>query len=160
MKTSAHNHKACIAHALTDAENLCGKDLTPLRRQVLETLWHSHEAKGAYDILNELNKRAAKKLAPLSVYRALDFLVAHSLAHRIESLNAYVGCPHPHEKHALQFLVCRSCQSVTELEDAKISKALSQSAQAHQFTPSRAVVEVLGLCHACADHPHDATADA
>jgi len=148
-----HDHSACIHGALEAAARLCearGSRLTPLRQQVLEALWGSHNAQGAYDVLHALNNRAKKKLAPLSVYRALDFLVEEGLAHRIESLNAYVGCPHPGERHALQFLICSSCRLVVELDESKINKTLDASASTHGFTPARTVVEVVGTCAACA----------
>jgi Fur family zinc uptake transcriptional regulator len=146
----SHNHRHCVNDALQRAKKLCGSGLTRLREQVLQELWHSHQARGAYDLLNALNKTAKKKLAPLSVYRALDYLVEHGLAHRIESINAYVGCPHPEQQHALQFLVCRDCQHVTELDDPRVSKALAASSRANRFIPARTVVEVLGQCASCA----------
>jgi Fur family transcriptional regulator, zinc uptake regulator len=145
-----HNHQHCIHSALERAIALHGKALTPLRTQVLEALWGAHKAFGAYDLLHALNQKAKKKLAPLSVYRALEFLVTAGLAHRIESLNAYVGCPHPEAQHALQFLICNNCKSVTEIADGQISKALVKSAAAQNFTPARSVVEVLGQCQTCA----------
>lgn len=147
-----HDHSACIKGALHTASHVCearGTRLTPLRQQVLEALWGTHQAQGAYDVLNALNKKAKKKLAPLSVYRALDFLVAEGLVHRIESLNAYVGCPHPEQSHALQFLICGECRLVVELDESKINRTLAASAQVHGFTPTRTVVEVIGLCSTC-----------
>lgn len=147
-----HDHTRCIASALKRAETLCnsrGCRLTGLRRQVLESLWQSHQARGAYDILGEINKEAERKLAPLSVYRALEFLVSEGLAHRIESLNAFVGCPHPEQNHALQFLVCKNCRNVTELEDAAIGQALANAANQQGFTNPHTVVEVIGLCQSC-----------
>lgn len=158
--THTHDHRACVAGALAAAETLCarqGARLTPLREQVLTALWSSHKAQGAYDLLALLNKKAGKKLAPLSVYRALDFLVAEGLAHRIESLNAYIGCPHPAEHcesgasgQSLLFLVCQECRLVTELDQAEVSRSLAATAKAQGFKPSRAVVEVIGLCRDCA----------
>ena len=104
-----HDHRHCIDSALCTARNLCnaqGERLTSLRENVLKALWQSHKAQGAYDILHSLNSHSKKKLAPLSVYRALDFLVSTGLAHRIESLNAYIGCPHPQSGHR-RFHRCR-----------------------------------------------------
>ncbi len=51
----------------------------------------------AYDVIDRLARdgdarESGKRLAPISVYRALDFLVANNFAHRIESKNAYVAC--------------------------------------------------------------------
>lgn len=147
-----HDHSRCIKAALIRAEGLClqrGSRLTGLRKQVLTCLWQSHQASGAYDILARINQTAAKKLAPLSVYRALEFLVSEGLAHRIESLNAFIGCPHPEEGHALQFLVCTSCHLVVELEDSAIDKALASAATRQKFTRTHTVVEVIGRCRAC-----------
>ncbi len=147
-----HDHSRCIKTALARAEDLClqrGSRLTGLRKQVLTCLWQSHQASGAYDILARINQTATKKLAPLSVYRALEFLVSEGLAHRIESLNAFIGCPHPEAGHALQFLVCTSCHLVIELEDSAIDKALASAATRQQFTRARTVVEVVGQCRAC-----------
>lgn len=145
-----HDHKHCIETALEAAEKICTakkERLTPLRKQVLELLWQSHKARGAYDVLAALNKKAKKKIAPLSVYRALDFLVSAGLAHRLESLNAFIGCPHPSQSHAMQFLVCEKCRHVEEL--AADTAPLEKAAKAHAFTPRRTVIEVMGLCADC-----------
>ncbi len=153
---STHDHRGCILAAVAIAQELChrrNQRLTPLREEVLTSLWQSHCARGAYDILEDLNAHDVdtkkRKLAPLSVYRALEFLVEQGLAHRVESLNAYIGCPHPHEHHALQFLVCEKCKLVTEISDQTISRALSSAARSHNFTLHKSVVEVVGLCDNC-----------
>ena len=71
-----------------------GARLTRLRRRVLELVWQGHAAVKAYDLLAELDRKDATAKPP-TVYRALDFLMAHGLVHRLESLNSYVGCPQP-----------------------------------------------------------------
>ncbi len=107
--TSAdHDHGHCVATALDAAASLCQRRrarLTPLRRRVLELVWRSHEPQGAYDILDTLGERG-RRAAPPTVYRALDFLLGQGLIHRIESLNAFVGCRDPDTPHAGQFLIC------------------------------------------------------
>ena len=82
-----HNHDRCAVQALARAEVLCtAKSLrfTAVRRRVLETVWASHAPIGAYDILDQLNAAGARN-APMAVYRALDFLLAHGLVHRVAS---------------------------------------------------------------------------
>ena len=109
-----HDHAACITDALADAERFCrqrGLRLTPTRRRVLEIVWRGHEPVKAYDILDALN-RAGRRTAPPTVYRALDFLLEASLAHRIDSLNAFVGCPLASGEHTAQLLVCSRCETV------------------------------------------------
>jgi len=104
-----------------------------------------HRPRGAYDILEDL-ATGGKKPAPLTVYRALDFLVEHGLVHRLESLNAFIGCPHPGGGHASQFLVCERCGTATELNDPGVAAAIARSAEALGFEVGRPIVEVRGLC--------------
>lgn len=153
-----HDHAACVAHGLAAAEDLCrarGARLTDIRRRVLELLLaEGHRAVGAYDLLDRLNADAGgRKAAPPAVYRALDFLVEQGLAHRIASLNAFVGCVRPRDDHAAQFLICRRCGAVAELTGERLSQDLAQAAQRAGFTMLTAVVEAQGLCPRCRDLP-------
>jgi Fur family zinc uptake transcriptional regulator len=146
-----HDHGHCMAAALETAERLCarrGARLTKLRRRVLELVWSSHAPVGAYDLLRRLS-REHHSAAPPTVYRALDFLLEHGLIHRIESRNAFVGCPAPSRSHAGQFLICRDCGAAAELADPGIDQALARGAAALGFTVERKTVELGGLCPAC-----------
>ena len=148
----AHDHDACQDDAIARAEALCrerGARLTNLRRRVLELVWERHRPMGAYDIL-EILRAERGGAAPPTVYRALEFLLAHGLVHRIESLNAYVGCSGPDEKHGAQFLICRRCGDVAELSDRAIDKAIDASAAKTGFAVDRATIEIEGLCPHCA----------
>ena len=92
-----HDHDSCIADALRNADEICkskGLRFTALRRRVLEIIWAKHEPTGAYDILEELSTNKARA-APPTVYRALNFLLKHGFVHKIESLNAFLGCVNP-----------------------------------------------------------------
>lgn len=146
-----HDHGRCVDGALAAAEQRCTREaaaLTPLRRRVLELVWQSHGPVRAYDLLDRL--RAERRgAAPPTVYRALDFLLAHGLIHRIESLNAYVGCSDPDHKHGGQFLICRGCGTVAELDDDGIARAVAERARALGFAVERQTVEVMGLCPRC-----------
>jgi len=147
-----HDHRLCIDEALARAEALCaarGARLTALRRRVLELVWTGHQPRGAYAILDDLGSEEGKATAPLTVYRALEFLVAQGLVHRIESLNAYVGCAAPGEPHSGQFLVCESCGNAVELNAPEISAAISDHAAGLGFEVRRQTVEVSGRCRDC-----------
>ena len=149
---TAHDHHACVGAALARARALCesrGVRLTPLRERVLELVWSSHRPRGAYAILDDLAGVDGKRPAPLTVYRALDFLVEQGLVHRIESLNAYVGCPDPGSAHTGQFLVCSRCGNAAELDDPAIATAIARAAAGRGFQVQRQTVEVAGLCPAC-----------
>lgn len=146
-----HDHNACGAQALADAEEICrtrGLRLTALRRHVLEIVWEGHGPLGAYDILARINADGARN-APMAVYRALDFLMEHGLVHRLSSLNAFVGCRHPGEDHAGQFLICNNCKDVAELTSESVTKTVTKAAKARGFTPMSEIVEVMGLCPNC-----------
>ncbi|WP_211830172.1 Fur family transcriptional regulator [Kistimonas asteriae] len=147
-----HNHDQCIASALDQAETLCrrqGARLTLLRRQVLELVWQSHKPVGAYEILAMLSQTLERSAAPPTVYRALDFLQAQGLVHRIASLNAYIGCPHPEQPHESSFLICEKCRNTVELDNAVISTAIAQAANTSGFLVNHSSVELTGLCPNC-----------
>ncbi|NYZ11479.1 transcriptional repressor [Azospirillum sp. RWY-5-1] len=149
---ATHDHDHCIHDALTRAEALCAKrgaKLTILRRRVLELVWTGHKPRGAYAILEDLSRAEGKATAPLTVYRALEFLVEQGLVHRIESLNAYIGCPEPGAAHSGQFMVCERCGDAIEIDDPRIRAAIAASAAEHGFRVIRPTVEVRGICPHC-----------
>ncbi len=149
--TPDHDHGACAAAALTAAEKLCqarGARLTAVRRTVLSLVWQSHAPVGAYDLLARLNAGGGK-IAPIAVYRALDFLIAQGLVHRLASLNAYVGCAHVGHDHAAQFLICQGCGCAAEVESPALRKALAKAVAGRGFTIDREIVEISGLCPHC-----------
>jgi Fur family zinc uptake transcriptional regulator len=137
---------------LDRAELLCrtrGVRLTAQRRRVLEILCASPRPLGAYEILDAM-REGSRRLAPPTVYRALDFLLEQGLVHKLESLHAFVGCNHPEHPHSSQFLICNRCGAVTEIEDEGIALSLGSAARESGFRPQRRVVEVLGTCAGCA----------
>ena len=148
---SAHDHAACARDALTRAESLIGARglrLTPVRTRVLQILLESHQAMGAYDVLNRLVAEGFGNQPPVA-YRALVFLEEHGLAHRIRRLNAFVACMHPGEPHAPVFLICAGCNTVAEAPGTAVGAALRDAAAGMGFTVDRATVEALGRCPAC-----------
>lgn len=149
----AHDHDDCVASAMATAEALCrerGLRFTATRRRVLELVWDSHKPIGAYDILDALN-RDGKKAAPPTVYRALEFLIEAGFVHRLDSLNAFLGCPDPASSHSGQFLICRRCRSVAELDDADINQLVERKAGDFGFTAVHQMLEIQGLCPHCRD---------
>ncbi|CAL1241575.1 transcriptional repressor [Candidatus Methylocalor cossyra] len=148
----SHDHQSCIAQALDLAERLCeqrGARFTPLRRRVLELIWSSHESAKAYDLLEALRSfdPAAK---PATIYRTLDFLLEQGLIHRVESLNAYVGCKAPEHRHQLLLLICERCHTVEERPATELMQAAAREVEAAGFVASHQAFEVHGLCAECA----------
>jgi Fur family zinc uptake transcriptional regulator len=147
-----HDHGRCAADALAHAEELCrgrGQKLTPIRRQVLESLLASHRPLGAYELIEALAVRMPRP-APITVYRALEFLMAQGLVHRIESRNAFLACVQRHDQSAFTaFLICDRCGSVGEVAAAAVASTLADAAQSVGFRPRFSVVEIAGLCAHC-----------
>ena len=151
---SHHNHGHCISDAMGAARQLCearGVRLTSLREQVLELVWQSHQPLGAYTLMDMLAKASTRQIAPPTVYRALDFLLEEGLIHRINSLNAFIGCPSPSQKHQSHFLICQNCKVAVELDSPQLDQNLSNIAAESGFTVFSHNVEINGLCPACKD---------
>ncbi len=147
-------HLACspvnVAESLKEAERLCserGGRLTPLRRQVLKLLLESHGAAKAYDLLGDLEGDSSAK--PPTVYRALEFLMDMGLAHRIESLNAFVACGHWGHGHSAVFLICDTCGWSGEMHADQSVKKLAQEIAAVGFQMRSSVMEIRGICERC-----------
>lgn len=148
-----HDHAACVSETLAAAEKRCaaeGLRFTPVRRKVLEILLQNHRALGAYAILDQLRDDGFGSQPPVA-YRALDFLVAHGLAHKIERLNAFIACAHPGQTHAPAFMICRLCDAVAETRSTPARGALGDAARATGFRIERTVVEAEGVCPSCVD---------
>ena len=151
FKKNGHNHGLCIKSAMKIAIDLCanrGVRLTALRSHVLELIWQSHQPVGAYELLDIL-KSERRNAQPPTIYRALNFLLNLGLIHRIESLNAYVGCATPHINHNTQFLICSDCGAAAEISDVRLDKVINALAKDAKFSVNHRSIEVEGQCPNC-----------
>src|ERR1035441_8401375 len=150
--TPDHDHDRCASDAIAHAEAICvarKERLTPIRRRVLEALLASHQPLGAYELIDRLALRAARP-APITIYRALDFLREQGLVHRIESRNAFIACVHNHESHdPVVFLICEQCGAVGEAASAAVADTIKTASRAAGFTPKTPVIEINGICAHC-----------
>jgi Fur family zinc uptake transcriptional regulator len=149
-----HDHARCAALALGHAEDICAREglrFTPQRRQVLEALLKSHVPASAYDVVDRLADGEGHRPAPVSVYRALDFLVEHNLAHRIESRNAYVACDRGDDcsPGATLFLICDNCGAAGEATSEALGRLVNAETRGRDFLLRQNVLEVRGLCARC-----------
>jgi Fur family zinc uptake transcriptional regulator len=147
-----HDHARCESAGLAFAEAICAarkQRLTPIRRNVLEALLTSHQPLGAYELIERLDK-GGKHFAPITVYRALDFLRQQGLVHRIESRNAFIACVHNHDSSApVVFLICEKCGAVGEAASAAVANTIKTASRAGGFTPRIPVIEISGICAHC-----------
>jgi Fur family transcriptional regulator, zinc uptake regulator len=127
-----------IAQAVERAEAaFAEKNLrfTDLRRRVFEEIASTHQSIGAYDILGNLSDKGTR-LAPISVYRALDALLDAGVIHRLESKNAYFAC--------------RRTDHRTEADSMGMFDVIDKAAKQANFEPRVRFVEVQGTCASCA----------
>lgn len=150
-----HDHRGCIESALRDADHLCkerGVRLTALRQRVLAIIWREHKPIGAYKILEVLRREREdedNRAEPPTVYRALEFLLTNGLVHRIESLNAYVGCCYPDRQHDGLFLICTTCGTAGEIPSPVINDAVADVASNTGFSVASVNLEAVGECPDC-----------
>ena len=142
-----------VPAALDEAEAACetrGVRLTPIRRKVLEALYATHKPASAYDLIDALAASGDKRHAPVTIYRALDFLLDNGFAHRLESRNAFIACPSSHAPgEPVVFLICERCGGVDEAVSEELAGALSRLTQAQGFQPRTRVIELAGSCSHC-----------
>ena len=146
-----HDHAACVSNSFAAAEARCesGKvRLTENRRRVLDLLLEEHRPMGAYAILERLRAIGYSAQPPVA-YRALEFLMEKGLAHRIESLNAYVACSDPENCTNPAFLVCQVCDRVAEAQADDRPSAAALAAGKIGFAIEQEFREARGTCPSC-----------
>ena len=125
---------------------------TDLRRKVFEEIASTQASVGAYEILDRLARKGTR-LAPISIYRALDALLEAGVVHRLESKNAYFASramDKPGTGRRPMFLACEVCGHVVETDGEDIFAAIDTAAGGIKFEPRVKFVEVSGTCEQCA----------
>lgn len=145
----SHSHDG-HDHDHSGHDHVWADDLTKNQGLVLGALAHAEAPLSAYDLLGKLRDDGLK--APLQVYRALDKLVERGLAHRLESLNAFVACSDKHcsRKGLIAFAICERCGKVDEFADSVIEERLSAWTSSTGFIAERTTMEIRGRCAGCA----------
>ena len=125
---------------------------TTLRQKVFEEIAATNTHIGAYEILDRLATKGTR-LAPISVYRAIDALMQAGVIHRLESKNAFFACRRPH--HGFEkgkrpiVLACEKCGAVAEVEGEGVFETIDKVARGANFKPRVKFVEVSGTCPRC-----------
>ncbi len=146
-----HEHSGeTLVEAARSALTNSGEQWTGMREAVFTELAKHERPVSAYDIADNLSAARGKRVAPNSVYRILDLFVTNNLALRVESSNAYLANTHPGCEHDCIFLVCDECGDATHIDDEEVSRTVRALAAGRQFKAERPVLEIRGLCRACA----------
>lgn len=127
------------------------KALSAKEALVLEALRAAPRPHTAYELIDELRSHGVS--APATVYRALQRLMKLGLAHRLESLNAFVACAHGDHgaaAHSVVFAICDDCGRVEEISDIDVSQSVSAWSKASRFSVHSMTFELRGQCSTCA----------
>lgn len=128
-----------------------GLKLTSGRKAVLRALLRRGGTAKAYELLADLQSDGAS-VAPMAVYRSLDFLVEHDLVHKVASNSSFVYCQHDHHSHhEPSFLICERCGSATEWDAEGCHAVMTQALEATGFAVHG--IEIQGLCMGCSNAP-------
>lgn len=154
---AAHWEPGSVALTAAARDALVAQDVqwTDLRASVFEALAHDSRPVSAYDVADRVSAATGRRIAANSVYRILDLFVAHNVAKRVESRNAYVANIHPACAHDCIFLVCDSCGRIDHLDDDNLAQRMRERASATGFSPRRPVLELVGRCARCGDEATD-----
>ena len=140
------------------AEERCaasGERLTTARLAAYAEMLSADRPVSAYELIALLEDRQDRKIAPLTVYRHLDFLIRVGLVHRLESTQSYLPCDRPDHAHESQYLLCSSCGNADEVESKSLESLLQELADQRGFQAEHTVVEVRGLCGRCKSDESD-----
>jgi Fur family zinc uptake transcriptional regulator len=151
-KSVRSGHAQRETRLMTCADALCrarGLRFTAIRQSTYTLLLRQRQPVSAYRLLEMLERDLGHKLAPLTVYRALDFLLGSGLIHKLESTSEFLVCDHPDEQHQSLYLVCTDCGGAEEVAMQAVSTAIEREARQRAFRPRRQIVEVQGLCKRC-----------
>ena len=92
-------------------------------------------------------------LLPMSVYRILEFLENNQLAHRLNTSNKYIACSHitcDHQHQPPQFLICKTCHKVEEVEvPTPIMESVAKATRKAGFTLASSHLEIECYCNDC-----------
>lgn len=119
-----------------------------MQSRVLSVLKREGTALSAYDVLDAL-RAEYPKIAPPTVYRALNALIDKGGVHRVESLNAFIACREDGHDHASIMSICDDCGSVEENPAPELMANLSGVLDKTGFDAHRHVIEVHGVCSTC-----------
>lgn len=114
---------------------------------IITALQQSGRPVSAYEIIDQLRDRAT--LAPQTVYRALDRLIASGSAHRLESLNAFVACCQTSHEGTAVFAICDDCGTVSEFAEPRAVEALANWAKRSKYAVRTMTLELRGRCASC-----------
>ena len=126
------------------------KSLTPSRTLVIKTLSNHKKPISAYELRDEINNNGDININISQIYRVLEFWIDLGLIHKISSINKFMLCITPEEKHTHMLSFCTVCEKVFETCNKKMGLNLKKSTAKLDlaFNNTRSV-EIPVICPQC-----------
>ena len=126
------------------------KSLTHTRAVVITTLSKHKKPKSAYDLQEEINKKINSKINISTIYRVLDFWMKIGLVHKIASINKFLICIRPKDKHTHMLNFCTSCENVIETCNENMGLNIEKSTKKLNLSLDKNhSIEIPVLCTSC-----------
>ena len=142
-RTKEESNEALLARA----DEVCRENklrLTPMRERVYRELVTSGGPVGAYDLVDRLSSKS-RRIAPVTIYRALDFLREAGLVHRLATQNSYIVSHGQPEVSAMKVMfVCTKTGNTVELHSKEVAEAVRKAAEEAGFKSISPFIEVEG----------------
>ena len=126
------------------------KSLTPSRTLVIKTLSKHKKPVSAYELRDEINNKGDVNINISQIYRVLEFWIDLGLIHKISSINKFLLCITPEEKHTHMLNFCTVCENVFETCNEQMGLNLKKSTAKLDlaFNNTRSV-EIPVICPQC-----------
>ena len=126
------------------------KSLTPSRNLVIKTLAKFNKPITAYKLRDEINNNGVVNINISQIYRVLEFWIDLGLVHKISSINKFLLCTLPEEKHTHMLNYCTVCEKVYETCNEQMGLNLKKSTAKLDlaFNTNRSV-EIPVICPQC-----------
>ena len=126
------------------------KSLTPSRTLVIKTLAKHNKPISAYELRDEINKNKDVRINISQIYRVLEFWIDLGLIHKISSINKFLLCRTPDEKHTHMLNYCTVCETVYETCNERMGLNLKKStAKLNLAFNNTRSVEIPVICPQC-----------
>ena len=126
------------------------KSLTPSRTLIIKTLSKHKKPISAYELRDEITNKEDVRINISQIYRVLEFWIDLGLVHKISSINKYLLCSKPDEKHTHMLNYCTVCEKVVETCNKRMGLNLKKSTAKLDlaFNNNRSV-EIPVICPQC-----------
>ncbi|MSR59902.1 MAG: transcriptional repressor [Planctomycetaceae bacterium] len=133
---------------------LNGKRLTRERETIVEEVFSTHDHFDTDQLVSRVSNRTdGRRVSRATVYRTLLEMIGAGLLRKVARSQNREVFEHDYGYPQHDHLICSKCGSLTEFENAPLSRLLESVADEHAFRMTGHRLEVYGLCSECSRPP-------